>query len=65
MADPTKKDAWRNGHWYSEQMPFLIWAVDGDKMEGRNMISLDYPDIEGSYPGTLESGDFGPARDDP
>ena len=26
------------------------------------MISLDYPDIKGSFPGKLKSGDLGPAR---
>ena len=62
MSDLPENYPWQKGNWFSEQLPFLIWIVEGDKMEGKNMISLDYPDIKGSFPGKLKFGDFGPAR---
>ena len=62
MSDSTEGAPWRNGNWFSEQVPFLIRVVDGENVEGKNMISLDYPDIKGNFPGTLKFGNFGPAR---
>jgi len=37
-------------------------VVDGEKMDAKNMIALDYPDIEGSMSCNIKHGDFGPAR---
>ena len=62
MSTSTEKTPWQNGLWFSEQMPFYIWNVNGDRMVGKNMISLDYPDLEGDLTFTLKYGDFGPAR---
>ena len=63
MSDSAKGTPCRNGNWFTEQMPSFIWVVNGERMDGKNMISLDYPDIEGGcFPCTLQFGDFGPAR---
>ena len=58
----TEKTPWKNGLWYSEQLPSYIWDVNGESIAGKNMISLDYPDLEGHLNFTLKFGDFGPAR---
>ena len=62
MSNLSSKTPWRNGYWASPNMPAFIWVVDGEKMDAKNMIALDYPDIEGSMVCTLKHGDFGPPR---
>ena len=56
------KTPWRNGYYASPDMPAFLWVVDGEKLEGKNMIALDYPDIKGGWPCTLKHGNFGPPR---
>ena len=62
MSSQTEKAPWRNGLWFSEQLPVYIWDVNGERMVGKNMISLDYPELEGHLNFTIKYGDFGPAR---
>lgn len=62
MSELSSKTPWRNGYWASPNMPAFVWVVDGEKMDAKNMIALDYPDIEGSMVCTIEHGDFGPLR---
>ena len=48
MSDLSSKTPWRNGYWASPNMPAWVYVVDGEKMDAKNMIALDYPDIEGN-----------------
>ena len=49
-----------------EKQPQTIFVVDGDKMVAKQIICLDYPDIElpsgSDFVICIKRGDFGPAR---
>ena len=62
MTDLTGKTPWKNGYWASADVPGFIYVVDGEKMHMKNMIALDYPDIESGFSLTLKHGNFGPPR---
>ena len=63
MADSTTKTSWKNGYWINIKMNVMIFIVNGEKMDGKHLVALDYPDIEGGgWSCTIKSGDFGPAR---
>ena len=64
MTEGSSRTPWRNGFWSNKKMPAMIQVVDGSKMEAKNLIGLDYPDLGGSFPGTISHGDFGPAREE-
>ena len=63
---PLDKPSWRNGYWIDEKQPQTIMVVDGDKMVAKQIICLDYPDIElpsgSDFVISIKRGDFGPAR---
>ena len=63
MTDSTStpKTPWKNGYWSNTGMN-MIFIVDGEKMDGKNYVALDYPDIGGGHACTIKFGDFGPAR---
>ena len=48
MADSPKetKTPWRDGFWSSNKLPSLVLIVDGEKIEGKNIVAMDFPDIE-------------------
>ena len=62
MTDSTSKTPWKNGYWASAEAPGFIYVVDGEIMHMKNMIALDYPDVQPSFSLTLKHGDFGPTR---
>ena len=64
MTDSTSspKTPWKNGYWANTSMPLFIYIIDGEKMDAKNYVALDYPDIGGGYASTIKFGDFGPAR---
>ena len=62
MTDSTGKTPWKNGYWASADVPGFIYVVEGENMHMKNMIALDYPDIESGFSLTLKHGDFGPPR---
>ena len=64
MTDSTStpKTPWKNGYWANSGMRLMIFIVDGEKMDGKNYVALDYPDIGGGFTCTIKFGDFGPAR---
>ena len=63
MSNLSGKTPWRNGYWASPNMPAYLWVVDGEKVEIKNMIALDYPDIDvGGWACTLKHGNFGPPK---
>ena len=64
MTDSTStpKTPWKNGYWANSGMSLMIFIIDGEKMDGKSHVALDYPDIEGGSSCTIKFGDFGPAR---
>ena len=63
MTDPKSKTPWKNGYWINERVNVMIFIVNGEKMDGKQLVALDYPDIEeGGWKCTIKYGDFGPAR---
>ena len=63
-ASPAgKKTPWRDGYWVNERMNVMIFVVEGERMAGKHLVALDYPDIEGGgWDCTIRWGDFGPAK---
>ena len=56
---------WREGFWMNLQQQQSIFILNGDKMETKQHIALDFPDLDASESDvtmTLKHGDFGPAR---
>ena len=54
---------WRDGFWIVEEMASTIFEVEGEKWLVKNLIALDYPDVESSMPPSrMKYGDFGAAR---
>ena len=50
MSENGKKSPaarWRDGYWLSEKAPSFVNIVEGNKMEMKPVIALDYPDIQG------------------
>ena len=63
MTDPKSKTPWKNGYWINERVNVMIFIVNGEKMDGKQLVALDYPDIEeGGWKCTIKYGDFGPAK---
>ena len=63
MTDPKNKTPWKNGYWINERVNVMIFIVNGEKMDGKQLVALDYPDIEeGGWKCTIKYGDFGPAK---
>ena len=54
--ETTKTHPWRNGYWSPDKMPSILLTVDGERVEGRNIVALDFPD--------LEVGDYRPSLND-
>ena len=54
MADSSSSDSkermkthpWRNGYWSPDKMPSILLTVEGERVEGRNIVALDFPDLE-------------------
>ena len=57
-----KKDPWRNGFWYNRDMVTQYWLVEGDRIEMRNVVDWDYPDVKPQMVKHWKYGDFGPAN---
>ena len=53
---------WRNGIWYNRDMVTQYNLVDGEKVEMRNVVDWDYPDVKPQMVKTWKYGDFGPAN---
>merc|ERR1719242_1750421 len=60
--DKKKRTPWRNGIWYNRDMVTQYNLVDGEKVEMRNVVDWDYPDVKPQMVKTWKYGDFGPAN---
>ena len=63
MTDSKDTTPWKNGYWVNKSMNVMIFIIEGEKMAGKHLVALDYPDIEGGgWECTIKFGDFGPAK---
>ena len=56
---------WREGKWYNEGVPFLIFFAEDQKVIVKSIICLDYPEVDPSpwiQDLTWTFGDFGSCR---
>ena len=60
--ETTSHFPWKSGTWYSPLSRSQLFYVDGEKVEIKNMISLDFSDSKPLFTGIWAQGDFGPAR---
>ena len=63
MALSKKKTSCKNGYWYNEKEKCILYYIDGEYIELKNLICLDYPDIKPVMVGTCIYGDFGTATE--
>ena len=61
MSTELKKTPWHNGFWYNKNQKTFLTCIEGEKLEVKNMVCLDYPDAKPMWAGTITYGDFGPA----
>ena len=53
---------WNNGNWYNKNQKYFLYIVDGENVETKPMIYVDYPEIIKPFMnGSWIFGDFGPA----
>ena len=64
MSSEEKKTPWRNGYWFNKQHKCFVNLVNGEKVESKNLVCLDYPETKSVFSGTWTYGDFGPAPKD-
>jgi len=57
------KIPWREGFWKMGSMKSMILQTNGSSMRWKNLVALDYPDIEaGAFSIDCQYGNFGEAR---
>ena len=64
MSGSSDKPRWRDGFWYNSKISDTILVVEGDNVEAKNLVALDFPDIDSGNPMTFKYGNFGPAKDE-
>ena len=52
---------WKSGFWHNDNLSCYVYHVNEKKVDLKNMICLDYPDIDPVYSVDWSHGDFGPA----
>ena len=62
LEEKTSHTPWKSGTWYSLLSRSQLFYVNGEKVEIKNMISLDFSDSKPLFTGTWAQGDFGPAK---
>ena len=60
--ETTSSVPWKSGTWYSPLSMSQLFYVDGEKVEIKNMISLDFSESKPLFSGIWAQGDFGPAK---
>merc|ERR1711936_801906 len=62
LEETTSNVPWKSGTWYSPLSMSQLFYVDGEKVEIKNMISLDFSESKPLFSGIWAQGDFGPAK---
>ena len=45
MATEDKKTPWKNGYWYNKSQACFLMVIEGEKVELKNLVCLEYPGI--------------------
>ena len=53
---------WKNGYWYNREMSTQYMLVEGEKVEMRNVVDWDYPDVKPQLVKNWKYGNFGPVK---
>ena len=51
-TEEKNKTPWLNGYWYSESQTCFMYIVDGEYVDLKNMICIEYPEIKPMMKGT-------------
>merc|ERR1712223_1946475 len=51
---------WKSGMWFNKDQGGFLIIIDGEKIDYKNLMVLDYPGSTSMFSGTISSGDFGP-----
>ena len=63
MATTTenKQLPWKSGMWFNKDQRGFLIIINGEKVEYKNLLVLDYPGATALFSGTISYGDdFGP-----
>ena len=60
LLQPKKEFPWRNGYWGNAEMKSMLYLVDGENVDMKNLICLDVPSVRPLLKGTWKYGEFGP-----
>merc|ERR1712150_326783 len=52
--------AWKSGMWFNKDQGGFLITIDGEKIDYKNLMVLDYPGATSMLSGTISQGDFGP-----
>ena len=52
----------KEGYWTFGESKSMLNMIEGDKMSCKNIVCLDYPEIQGSFTLNVKYGDFGEAK---
>ena len=56
MSSEETNCPWKSGVWYNEKNAAQLCVVDGEKMEVRNMMWLDFPESKSMLSGAWTKG---------
>ena len=56
MSSEETNCPWKSGVWYNENNAAQLCVVDGEKMEVRNMMWLDFPESKSMLSGAWTKG---------
>ena len=62
MATTTeeKQFPWKSGMWFNKEQGGFLIIIDGEKVEYKNLMVLEYPGATPMFSGKISQGDFGP-----
>ena len=46
--------------WFNKDQGVFLFTIDGEKIDYKNLMVLDYPGATSMLSGTISQGDFGP-----
>ena len=49
MTTEEKKTPWKNGYWYNKSQACFLMIIEGEKVELKNLVCLEYPGISYFY----------------
>ena len=52
----------REGYWNFGDVKSMLCVIKGKEMSAKNIVCLDYPDIQSSFSFNIDTGDFGMAK---